>query len=272
MRPPWDCWMGQSIFTEYRVELMHTSVNTVSGVPTIRDETHVSSGVECLAGYLGVVPYDLAFRLQQALLSARAEELILDVLLLLQHPPAFTLGRFRGEEDIIVPREMLIREGITVFHTNRGGSVTYHGPGQLIGYPVMNLREKGLGVRQYIWNLEEVVIMFLHTISIQGHRMADHRGVWVGDKKICSVGVNVSRGISTHGFALNVSNDLRCFQYIRPCGLASEMMTSVSELSGRSIEVETVVSDAIHCFSEVFGLGCKRRDDACLAMLGALSG
>lgn len=272
MRLPWDCWMGQSIFREYRVELMLTHVNTVYGVSTLPDETHVSSGRECLVGYLGVVPYDLALRLQQALLSARAEGLIPDVLLLLQHPPAFTVGRFRGEEDIVVPRELLTREGIAVFHTNRGGSVTYHGPGQFIGYPVLNLKEKGLSVRQYIWSLEEVIIRFLHTIGIQGHRVADHRGVWVGDKKICSVGVNVSRDISTHGFALNVSNDMRYFQYIRPCGLASEVMTSVSELSGHSVEVETVVSDAIHCFSEVFGLGCKRRDDTCLAMLGALSG
>jgi len=272
MRPPWDCWMGQSIFREYRVVLMHTPVATVYGVSTLPDETHVSSGRECLAGYLGVVPYDLALRLQQALLSARAEGLLPDVLLLLQHPPAFTVGRFRGKEDIIVPREMLTREGIAVFHTNRGGSVTYHGPGQLIGYPVLNLKEKGLGARQYIWNLEEVIIRLLHTTGIQGHRAPDHRGVWVGDKKICSVGVNVSRDISTHGFALNVSNELRCFRYIRPCGLAGEVMTSVSELSGRSADVETVVSDAIRCFSEVFGLSCKRRDDACLAMLGALSG
>jgi lipoyl(octanoyl) transferase len=272
MRQPWACWMGQSIFRKYRVELMHTPVNTRYSDCTIRGETHVSSGKVCLVGYLGVVPYDLAFRLQQALLSARAKRLISDVLLLLQHRPAFTVGQFRGEEDIIVPREMLTHEGIAVFHTNRGGSVTYHGPGQLIGYPVLNLKEKGLGVRQYIWSLEEVVIMLLHSIGIQGHRVADHRGVWVGDKKICSVGVNVSRDISTHGFALNVSNELHYFRYIRPCGLASEVMTSVSELSGRSAEVETVVSDAIHCFSEVFGLDCKRRDDACLAMLGALSG
>lgn len=272
MRPPWECWTGQSIFTGYRVELMHTPVNSASGVSTIRDETHVSSRRDCLAAYLGVVPYDLALKLQQALLSARAEGLIPDVLLLLQHPPAFTLGRFRGEEDIIVPQEQLTREGIDVFHTTRGGSITYHGPGQLIGYPVVNLKEKGLGVRQYIWSLEEVVIMFLHNIDIQGHRVADHRGVWVGDKKICSVGVNVSRGISTHGFALNVNNDLRYFQYIRPCGLAGEVMTSVSELSGRSIELETIVSNTIHCFSKVFGLVCSRRDDTCLAMLGALSG
>jgi lipoate-protein ligase B len=251
---------------------MHTPVNTASRVSIIRGETQISSGKECLASYLGVVRYGLALKLQQASLSARAEGLISDVLLLLQHLPAFTVGRFRGEEDIIVPRELLAREGIDVFHTNRGGSVTYHGPGQLIGYPVLNLKEKGLGVRRYIWSLEEVVIMFLHNIGIQGHRVADHRGVWVGEKKICSVGVNVSRGISTHGFALNLSNDLRYFQYIRPCGLEGEVMTSVSELSGRPVEVETVVSNTIHCFSEVFGLDCRRKDDTCLAMLGALSG
>ncbi len=251
---------------------MDATVTTGYGISTTRDETHTLSERECLAGYLGVVPYDLALRLQQALLSARADGLIPDVLLLLQHPPVFTLGRFRGEEDIIVPRERLTREGIAVFHANRGGSVTYHGPGQLIGYPVLNLKEKGLGVRQYIWSLEEVIIRLLHTIGIPGRRVADHRGVWVSDKKICSVGVNVSRGISTHGFALNVNNELHCFRYIRPCGLAGEMMTSVSKLSERPSEVETVLREAIRCFSEVFGVGCRRRDDACLAMLGALSG
>lgn len=251
---------------------MYAPVRTVFDLSAICDETQMSSESGCLAGYLAVVPYDLALRLQKALLSARAEGLIPDVLLLLQHPPAFTLGRFKGEEDIIVPREILIRDGIDVFHTNRGGSVTYHGPGQLIAYPVLNLKEKSLGVRRYIWTLEEVIIRLLHTIDIQGHRVADHHGVWVGSKKICSVGVNVSRHISTHGFALNVSNDLHYFRYIRPCGLTSEVMTSVSELSGHSVEVGTVVSDAIHCFSEVFGLDCKRMDDACLAMLSDLSG
>jgi lipoate-protein ligase B len=272
MRLLWACWMGQSIFKEYRVALMDAAVITGCGISSTRDETHALSGRECLAGYLGLVPYDLALRLQQALLSTRADGLVPDVLLLLQHPPVFTLGRFRGEEDIIVPRERLTREGIAVFHANRGGSVTYHGPGQLVGYPVLNLKEKGLSVRQYIWSLEEVVIMLLHSIGIHGNRVADHRGVWVGDKKICSVGINVSRGISTHGFALNVNTKLHCFQYIRPCGLESEVMTSISQLSGRSAEVETVISDAIRCFSQVFGLDCRRRDDTWLTILGALSG
>jgi lipoate-protein ligase B len=272
MKPPWDCWTGQSIFTEYRVELMLTPINTVYDVRTVHDETHLSSGSEYLASYLGVVPYSLASRLQQALLSNRTEGIIPDVLLLLEHPPTFTLGRFRGEEDITVSREILTRDGIDIFPTNRGGSITYHGPGQLVGYPILSLTEKGLSVRRYIWTLEEVIMRLLHTIGIQGNRMVGHHGVWVGDKKICSVGVNVSRGVSTHGFALNVNNDLHYFRYIRPCGLPSEVMTSVSELSGRSVEMGTVVSDAIHYFSEVFRLDCRRKDDACLAMLGDLSG
>jgi lipoate-protein ligase B len=251
---------------------MDTPVTTEYGTSNTRDETRASSGRECLASYLGIVPYHLALRLQQTLLSSRAEGLIPDVLLLLQHPPVFTVGRFRGKEDIVVPREMLTREGIAVFHTNRGGGVTYHGPGQLIGYPILNLKEKGLGVRQYIWSLEEIVMRLLYTVDIQGYRVPDHRGVWVGDKKICSVGVNVSRGISTHGFALNVNNELHCFQYIRPCGLVSGVMTSISELSGRSVEVETILSDAIRCFSEILGLSCRRKDNACLAMLSALNG
>jgi lipoate-protein ligase B len=251
---------------------MDTPVAAVCDISGVRNETRASSDRECLAGYLGVLPYDLALRLQQALLSARAEGLIPDVLLLLQHPPVFTVGRFRGEEDIVVPRETLTREAIAVFHTNRGGSVTYHGPGQLVGYPVLDLKENGLGVRRYIWSLEEVIIRLLYTVGIHGQRVVEQHGVWVGDRKICSVGVNVSRHISTHGFALNVSNELHHFRYIRPCGLAGRVMTSVSELSGRPVEVETVLSDAVRCFSEVFNLECKRRDDACQAMLGALSG
>ncbi|GAJ21273.1 unnamed protein product, partial [marine sediment metagenome] len=141
-------------------------------------------------------------------------------------PPVVTIGRFRGEEDLTVPPETLAREGIAVFHTNRGGGVTYHGPGQLIGYPILNLKETGLGVREYIWKLEAVIIKLLLTSGINGYRIAGYPGVWVGEKKVCSIGIHVSRYITMHGFALNISNDLRYFQYIRPCGLGSEVMTS----------------------------------------------
>lgn len=226
----------------------------------------------CAASYLGIVPYELALKLQQGLIPARAGGKIPDLLLLLQHPPVITIGRFRGEEDIIVPLETLAQERIAVFHTNRGGGTTYHGPGQLVGYPILNLKENSLGVREYILKLEAVIIKLLLTLGIQGQRVAKYPGVWVGEKKVCSIGIHVSRYITTHGFALNVSNDLRCFQYIRPCGLGSEVVTSLSELLGHSVKVETIVGNLIHSFSETFGLSCKQGDDICLAMLGALSG
>lgn len=226
-----------------------------------------------VAGYLGVIPYGHALKLQQRLAEARAEGKIPDVLLLLQHPPVLTTGRFRGGEDIIVPLEKLQQERIAVFHTNRGGGITYHGPGQLVGYPILNLKQNGLGVREYIWKLEEVIIKLLLTLGIQGHRVANYPGsVWVGEEKVCSIGIHVSRYITMHGFALNVGNDLQYFEYIRPCGLRSEAMTSLSELLGRPVEIETIIGNLLHSFSEIFGLKCEHGDDKCLAMLDVLSG
>ena len=206
-----------------------------------------------LADYLGVVPYELALKQQQRLAQARAEGDIPDVVLLLQHPPVFTIGRFRGEEDIIVPPN-----GIEVFPTNRGGSITYHGPGQLVGYPVLNLKENGLGVREYIWKLEAVIIKLLLNFGIQGCRVAKHPGgVWVGDQKVCSIGIHVSRYITTHGFALNVNTDLRYFEDIKPCGLKNTVMTSISKLLGYSVEVEAIIESWLQSFSEIFGLKRK---------------
>jgi len=210
------------------------------------------------ADYLGLVPYETAFELQQKLVPARAENLIPDVLLLLQHPPVFTLGRFRGEKDIVASPETLAREGITVFATNRGGSVTYHGPGQLIGYPIFNLKEIELGIREYIFKLEESIIKLLLEFGIQGRRLARYPGVWVGEAKIGSVGIHVSRYITMHGFALNVNPDLRHFEYINPCGIKSKAMTSLAKILGYPISVEDVIEPLLRCFSAVFGLDCVR--------------
>jgi len=234
--------------------------------------TYSSSKKVCVADYLGVIPYERSLKLQQRLMQARAESSIPDVLLLLQHSPVFTIGRFKGGEDIIVPAEILIQEGIAVFHTNRGGGITYHGPGQLVGYPIINLKEAGLGVREYIWKLEEVIIRLLSALGIQGNRVINYPGAWVDKKKICSIGIHVSHGITMHGFALNINNDLRYFEYIRPCGLGSDVMTSLAKLLGRSIEVETIIGDLIYSFSEVFGFKCEQGDSKCLAMLDAPSG
>ncbi|MGB5925451.1 MAG: lipoyl(octanoyl) transferase LipB [Dehalococcoidia bacterium] len=226
----------------------------------------------CIAPYLGTVPYEVALKLQRGLMQASAEGKIGDVLLLLQHPSVFTVGRFRGGEDLIVPPETLVREGIAVFHTNRGGGITYHGPGQLVGYPVLNLKETGLGVREYIWKLESAVIKLLLALGIRGYRLAGYPGVWVGEKKVCSIGIHISHYITTHGFALNVTNDLRYFKYLRPCGLAGEVMTSVSELLGHRVGMKTIIEELLPSFSEIFGLTCQQEDGEWLAILDAQSG
>ncbi|MAF85366.1 MAG: lipoyl(octanoyl) transferase [Dehalococcoidales bacterium] len=219
----------------------------------------------CIIGHLGIMPYELALKLQQRLTQARAEGDVPDVLLLLEHPPVVTIGRFRGEEDLIVPPEILTGEEIAVFLTNRGGGITYHGPGQLVGYPILNIKENGLSVREYIWKLESVIIKLLLGLGIQGQRVLKHPGVWVHEKKVCSIGIHVNRYITMHGFALNVSNDLRYFEYIRPCGLRSEMMTSLSQLLERPIEVKTIIDSLINSFSETFGLECEPGNDQWLS-------
>ena len=226
----------------------------------------------CIAPYLGTVPYEVALKLQQGLMQARAEGKIGEVILLLQHPSVFTIGRFRGGEDIIVPPETLAREGIAVFRTDRGGGITCHGPGQLVGYPIINLKENGLGVREYIRKLEEAIIKLLLALDIQGYRLAGYPGVWASGKKVCSIGIHVSHHITTHGFALNVTNDLRYFKYIRPCGLQGEMMTSVSELLGHQVGMETIIGKLLASFSEAFCLDCEQESGRWLAILDARSG
>jgi lipoate-protein ligase B len=226
----------------------------------------------CIAPYLGVVPYEVALNLQRRLMQARAGGKIGDVLLLLQHPSVFTIGRFRGGDDITVPPQTLVRDGIAVFHTNRGGGITYHGPGQLVGYPILNLKENGLDVREYIRKLETAIIKLLLALGIQGHRVAEYPGVWVGEKKVCSIGIHVSHNITTHGFALNVTNDLRYFKYVRPCGLPGEVMTSVSELLGHWVGMKTIIGELLPSFSETFCLSCEQESDRWLAILDAQNG
>ena len=226
----------------------------------------------CVAPYLGLVPYKRALDLQQRLSQARAEGRIGDVLLLLQHPPVLTVGRFRGKDDVTVPPDTLVREGIAVVHTSRGGGITFHGPGQLVGYPILNLRENGLGVREYIRKLEETVIKVLLALGIQAQTVEQYPGVWVGEKKICSIGIHVSHHITTHGFALNVSNDLRYFQYVRPCGLSGDVMTSVSELLRCPVAMRTIIEKLLPSFSETFCLSFEQESDRWLSILDAPGG
>jgi lipoyl(octanoyl) transferase len=210
----------------------------------------------CRAFILGNVDYEDALRLQNRLAAARGEEKIGDVLLLLQHPPVITMGKSGKAHNVLDPRA--IREkNIKVIFTDRGGDVTYHGPGQLVIYPILDLRLHGLNVPDYVWKLEEMVIRLLALYGIEAARVEKMRGVWVGKEKIAALGVHLSRWISKHGLALNVNTNLDPFDLINPCG-TGRRATSMARILGRELPVEEVESLMIQSFAEVFGVSISR--------------
>src|SRR5580693_6440607 len=185
--------------------------------------------------HLGRLDYATALTLQQQLCALRQQERIGDVLLLVEHPPVLTLGRNAHREHVVASDQLLQRRGIALFDTNRGGDVTYHGPGQLVGYPILNLRAAAppLGLVDYLRRLEEVLIRACADYGVLTQRLAGRAGVWtipggtVAEKKIAALGVHVARGVTTHGFALNVTTDLDDFALIVPCGIRDRGVTSI---------------------------------------------
>jgi lipoate-protein ligase B len=176
-----------------------------------------------------------------------------DILLLLQHPPVMTLGRSGKVENLLASEATLKEEKIQLIFTDRGGDVTYHGPGQLVVYPILNLRLLGLSVPDYVWRLEEVVIRVLARFRISAGRVEKLRGVWVGQEKIASLGIHLSRWISKHGLALNVNTDLGPFRLINPCGITDRRVTSMAQILGRSLPMEEIEELTLGAFAEVFG-------------------
>ena len=198
----------------------------------ITPQQHVCGLVE-----LGSVPYRAAWALQRRLVEARHQDVIPDVVLLLEHPHTFTIGRRGSENEVLAPPERLAALGATVVEVDRGGLATYHGPGQLVGYPILDLRPRDRDVRSYLRDLEQALIATLQETGIPAQRVAQKTGVWVADRKIASIGVRFSRWISSHGFALNVTTDLSYFSHIVPCGMPAVTMTSVArELSAAEDE------------------------------------
>ncbi len=202
---------------------------------------------------LGLIDYQEAFNLQNCLVQARLEGKIDDVVLLLQHPPVITIGKSGKIENIFAPSNLLQEKGIKVLATDRGGDVTFHGPGQLIIYPILNLRHFGLSVPDYVWHLEEVVIRLLSRLGIRGERMGKWRGVWVKGEKIASLGIHLSRWVSKHGLALNVHTDLDYFNFINPCG-TGRRATSIAKVLGKEIAMEAIENLTIKYFAEVFNM------------------
>ena len=204
---------------------------------------------------LGLIDYERAWDLQHQLWSRRVEEELPDVLLFLEHPHVITLGRRGNRSHLIASPEVLEAMKIPLFHVERGGDVTYHGPGQIVVYPVFNLKEYGYRLVRYVSQLEEVILSVLKDFGIVGRRDPLNRGVWVDGEKIASVGVAIKRWVSFHGLSLNYETDLKYFELINPCGLEGKKMTSMSKILRKEISREHLVERIIFHFMQIFERG-----------------
>jgi len=204
---------------------------------------------------LGVMPYPEAWDLQARLVEARVSgSLPNDVVLVLEHPAVFTLGKRGGRENLLVPEETLARQGIPIVQVERGGNITYHAPGQLVLYPIIHLERAGIKVVDLVDRLEDVMIRTCAEWGIPAGRNPLNRGVWVGLKKIGAIGIAVRRGVSFHGMALNVNIDLTPFGWIQPCGLKGVGVTSIAQAAGRPVGGEGAGGVAVGHIEAVFGI------------------
>jgi len=175
-----------------------------------------------------------------------------DTLLLLEHPPVITLGKAFHPEHLRYAREFYAQQGIELHPTDRGGDVTCHNPGQLVGYPIFDVAQHGRDLHKFLRDLEQAMIDALRAFGVEAHREAGYTGVWVGDAKIAAIGIKVTKWVSMHGFALNVNNDLRLFQTIVPCGIADRPVTSLQQVLGRAVPMEQVKHAMARAFERVF--------------------
>ena len=206
----------------------------------------------CRVLRLGTVDYGEAYRVQIRLCQQRVAGEIPDTLLLLQHPPTITVGKSGKPDNILVGHEELDRHGVSLFFTDRGGDVTYHGPGQLVVYPIVDLRQRNRDVHAHVHDLEEVIIRTLARFGLNGNRNS-HAGVWVGEKQIAAIGIAIKRWVTMHGIALNVAPQQDFFSLINPCGMAGIPVTSISDLTGMIVSVEGVADVVVTEFASVFG-------------------
>jgi len=202
---------------------------------------------------LDTVHYDEALELQKKLVDLRSRDCIHDTLILLEHPPVFTVTREATRRHLLASPQALAEKGITVHQTNRGGDITYHGPGQLVGYPIISLKDRGKDLHRYIRSLEEVIIRVLQEYGIRGYRDSINAGVWVEGDKIAAIGIAVKSSWTTmHGFAFNISPDLSHYSFIVPCGIVGRGVTSLAKIIGRTVGRQDVQERLIRCFGEVF--------------------
>jgi lipoyl(octanoyl) transferase len=216
----------------------------------------------CLINDLGLIRYSAAFAVQERLVAARKTGATGNVLLLCEHPHVITVGRNGNRSHLLASENVLRQKNVELRETNRGGDITYHGPGQIVGYPILDLAALRKDVRWYVRSLEEVMISASAELGIAAGREPGKIGVWVGEpdrsEKLGAIGVHLSRWVTSHGFAYNVSTDLRYFDLIVPCGIVGRKATSLEKLLGRAVSREDVVASLSRHFGEVFGLQMQK--------------
>jgi lipoyl(octanoyl) transferase len=211
--------------------------------------------------WLGQVEYTACWDLQRELAQLRADGIIEDMLLLLEHPPTITLGRGADRANLLTSPERLEHLGIAVHEIDRGGDITYHGPGQLVGYPIFNLAEHRKDLHWFLRQIEEALIFAMSILSVESHRFPPHTGVWIGDEKVAAIGIKVSRWVSTHGFALNVSPVMEHFDLIVPCGIREYGVTSLSRAVGGTVIVEETLAPIVRGFIASFKFPARYNGD-----------
>ena len=204
---------------------------------------------------LGTVPYKKALEYQENLLARRIAEEIPDSLILLEHPPTITTGRKGNTGNLLVRKEYLEKHGISFIHASRGGDITFHGPGQIVGYPILNLKNHEMDIRKHLRSIEEVIIRTLSDFGIEGRRIDGVTGVWVKRSKIASMGIAIRKWVTYHGFALNVSTNLDYFELILSCGITDVRITSIRSWLGNeeNVRMDDVTQSVIKNFMGVFG-------------------
>jgi lipoyl(octanoyl) transferase len=209
----------------------------------------------CRVAWLGRdIDYNDAWALQRRLVDKRAEVAIPDTLLLLEHAPVYTAGRRSEPEHVLLDEAGLRVIGIPVVETDRGGQVTYHGPGQLVGYPIISLTERDMGPKQYVRTLESVLLDALADLGVTAGVIEGLTGVWAEGAKVAAIGVKISRGVTMHGFALNVEPDMGAYEHIVACGITDREVTSIAKLLGRSVAMDVVRERVTHHFAKWFGV------------------
>ncbi|TVQ26583.1 MAG: lipoyl(octanoyl) transferase LipB [Spirochaetaceae bacterium] len=203
---------------------------------------------------LGRMPYGEALEIQDQANRSRYDEEIPDTLFFVEHPPVITLGRSTSEDDILISSEERSRLGVEVHRISRGGLATYHGPGQLVGYPIVHLYEQAVHIKRFITALERMFVDMLGELyNVDAHLDAENRGVWVGSRKITAVGIAVRNRVTMHGFAFNVTTDLSHFDWIIPCGIRDRGVTSLEECTGRTVNLADVRAQVTRAFRGTFG-------------------